>query len=58
MRQNLTPVFEAPVTIDHPERPLGTHVFTALDYMPDHSTLRWNVVSMPGPPRPSARADN
>ena len=37
-----------PVKIDHPERPLGTHVFTALDWQPDHSALRWNVVSLPG----------
>jgi hypothetical protein len=48
VRQNFMPVFQAPVKIDHPERPLGTHVFTALDWMPDHSTLRWNVVSLPG----------
>lgn len=48
VRQNFQPVFEAAVKIDHPERPLGTHVFTALDYTPDHSTLRWNVVSLPG----------
>jgi len=48
VRQNFLPVFEAPVKIDHPERPLGTHVFTALDWQPDHSALRWNVVSLPG----------
>ena len=48
VRQNFQPVFEAPVKIDHPERPLGTHVFTALDWMADHSALRWNVVSLPG----------
>src|SRR6185437_3493748 len=48
VRQNFMPVFEAPVKIDHPERPLGTHVFTALDWQPDHSALRWNVISLPG----------
>jgi hypothetical protein len=48
VRQNFQPVFEAAVKIDHQERPLGTHVFTALDWLPDHSTLRWNVVSLPG----------
>lgn len=48
VRQNFQPVFEAAVKIDHPERPLGTHVFTALDWQPDHSALRWNVVSLPG----------
>jgi lipoprotein-anchoring transpeptidase ErfK/SrfK len=48
VRQNFMPLLQAPVTIAHPEQPLGTHVFTALDYLPDHSTLRWNVVSLPG----------
>jgi hypothetical protein len=48
VRQNFMPLIQAPVKIAQPEQPLGTHVFTALDYMPDHSTLRWNVVSLPG----------
>ena len=47
VRQDFTPLFEAPVQIDRPKEPLGTHVFTALDYMPDHSTFRWNVVTLP-----------
>jgi lipoprotein-anchoring transpeptidase ErfK/SrfK len=47
VRQDFEPVFDAPVTIDGPEQPLGTHVFTALDFLPDHTTLRWNVVSLP-----------
>jgi L,D-transpeptidase catalytic domain len=47
VRQDFTPVFEAPVKIDRPQEPLGTHVFTALDYMPDHSTFRWNAVTLP-----------
>lgn len=47
VRQDFTPLFEAPIQIDRPQQPLGTHVFTALDYMPDHSTFRWNVVSLP-----------
>jgi lipoprotein-anchoring transpeptidase ErfK/SrfK len=50
VRQNFMPVFEAPVKIDHPEEPLGTYVFTAMDYMPDHSTFRWTVVTMPYAP--------
>jgi lipoprotein-anchoring transpeptidase ErfK/SrfK len=48
VRQNFMPLIQAPVKIANPEQPLGTHVFTALDYLPDHSTLRWNVVSLPG----------
>jgi len=47
VRQDFTPLFEAPVQIDRPQQPLGTHVFTALDYMPDHATFRWNVVTLP-----------
>jgi hypothetical protein len=47
VRQDFIPLFEAPVKIERPQEPLGTHVFTALDYMPDHSTFRWNVVTLP-----------
>jgi hypothetical protein len=46
-RQDFTPLFQAPVKIERPQEQLGTHVFTALDYMPDHSTFRWNVVTLP-----------
>jgi hypothetical protein len=50
VRQNFAPLFDAPVTIDHPEQQLGTHVFTALSYLADGSTFRWDVVSLPGAP--------
>jgi hypothetical protein len=56
VRQNFSPLFYAPVTIDHPERAFGTHVFTAMAYLDDGSTLRWNVVSLPGEP-PKAKRD-
>ena len=59
MRQNFSPLFYAPVTIDHPEQAFGTHVFTAMAYLDDGSTLRWNVVSLPGePPKAKRDADN
>jgi len=53
IRQDFEPLFDAPVTIAQPEAPLGTHVFTALEFTgPERSSLRWNVVSLPGePPR-------
>lgn len=47
VRQNFTPLFDAPVKIEHADQPLGTHVFTALDYLPDHATFRWTVVTLP-----------
>ncbi len=56
VRQNFEPLFDAAITIDHPEQPLGTHVFTALAYLDDHTTFRWNVVSLPGEPPPARKA--
>jgi hypothetical protein len=55
VRQNFTPLFEAPVTVDQPQRPFGTHVFTAMQYLDDGATMRWNVVSLPGEPPNTAR---
>jgi lipoprotein-anchoring transpeptidase ErfK/SrfK len=48
VRQDFVPMFSAPITIAHPEQRFGTHVFTAMDYLNDHSSFRWNVVSLPG----------
>lgn len=49
VRQNMTPLFDVPVTIAASERPLGTHVFTA-ELAKDES-VRWTVVSLPAPRR-------
>ncbi|MFZ1150793.1 MAG: L,D-transpeptidase [Xanthobacteraceae bacterium] len=53
IRQDFAPLFDSAVTIAQPDAPLGTHVFTALEFTgPEHIILRWNVVSLPGePPR-------
>ena len=49
VRQDFEPLFDVPITIAQPNEPLGTHVFTALEFTgPDHTALRWNVVSLPG----------
>ena len=48
VRQNFEPLFDAAITIDHPEQLIGTHVFTAMAYLDDGSTFRWDVISMPG----------
>ena len=48
VRKGFEPVLDVPVTFEQPDRPLGTHVFTALALNDDNTTLRWNVVSMPG----------
>ena len=57
VRQNFEPLFEAPVAIAAPERPLGTHVFTARADAGDANALRWSVVSLPVPVRVADRDD-
>jgi L,D-transpeptidase catalytic domain len=47
VRKGFEPVFDAPVTIERPDQPLGTHVFTALAFKDDNTNLRWMVVSIP-----------
>ncbi|WP_045836326.1 L,D-transpeptidase family protein [Hyphomicrobium sp. 99] len=46
VRQGYEPVFEAPVTISEPETPIGTHVYTAVDYTNDGNDLRWTAVTL------------
>ncbi len=49
VRQGFEPLLEAPVRIDYPDAPLGTHVFTALELEPSDRALSWSVVSMATP---------
>jgi hypothetical protein len=46
VRQANEPVFDAPITIAQPDEPIGTHVFTAVDYKDQGKDLRWQVVSI------------
>jgi hypothetical protein len=55
VRQDFAPLFEATITIAHPEQPFGTHVFTAMQYLDDKSTFRWNVISVPNDQAKPAR---
>jgi hypothetical protein len=48
VRQGFEPLLDAPVTIQDPDRPIGTHVFTAMEKTGADSKLRWNVVSLDG----------
>jgi L,D-transpeptidase catalytic domain len=47
VRQGMTPMFDMPVGIDDPDRPLGLHVFTALGATDDGSGMRWNLMTVP-----------
>jgi hypothetical protein len=47
VRQNSVPLFDAPVTIQNAAEPMGTHVFTAMEFKNDGAAIRWTVVSVP-----------
>jgi L,D-transpeptidase catalytic domain len=46
VRQAFQPLFDTPVTIRDADQPIGTHIYTALDYTNDGADVRWSVVSM------------
>jgi L,D-transpeptidase catalytic domain len=47
VRQGFVPLFDMPVAIDEPDRPLGTHVLTAMGATGDGTGMRWNVMTVP-----------
>jgi len=47
VRQGYAPLFESAVTIRNADRPLGTHVFTAIERKENSDAMRWTVVSFP-----------
>jgi hypothetical protein len=47
VRRGFKPLFDVPVKIQNPEEPLGTHVFTAMEFQNEGAAIRWTVVSMP-----------
>lgn len=46
VRQGFQPIFEGPVTIRDAGHPIGTHIYTVLDYTKGGASLRWSAVSM------------
>jgi lipoprotein-anchoring transpeptidase ErfK/SrfK len=48
VRQGFEPVLDVPVTILDPDRPIGTHIFTAMEQTGGDTKLRWSVVSLEG----------
>jgi hypothetical protein len=46
IRKAYQPLYEAPIAIRDADKPLGTYVFTALNYPNGGPEARWNVVSM------------
>jgi lipoprotein-anchoring transpeptidase ErfK/SrfK len=47
VRQGFTPLFDVPVNIQNPAEPIGTHVFSAMEFQNEGAAIRWTVVSIP-----------
>lgn len=47
VRQGFAPLFDVPVTIQDNAEPMGTHVFTAMEFQNDGAAIRWTVVTIP-----------
>jgi hypothetical protein len=48
IRQAFEPILDTPVTIVDADRPIGTHVFTAMNQTTSDHNIRWSVVSLEG----------
>ena len=46
VRQGYKDLFDAPVTINDPSSPLGTHVYTAMHFGADATRARWTAVTL------------
>jgi hypothetical protein len=46
VRRAFQPILESPVTFLEADRPIGTHLFTAIEQSNGDSEMRWNVVSL------------
>jgi hypothetical protein len=46
VRQAFQPVFETPVSISEPSKPIGSHVYTALGHVDEGKDMRWSAVTM------------
>ncbi len=45
VRQGFAPLFDAPVKIAEPDKPWGTHIFTAMEI--DNGKVRWTALTIP-----------
>jgi peptidoglycan hydrolase-like protein with peptidoglycan-binding domain len=48
VRQNFRRLSDVPVTIRDPGRPLGTHIFTALQLAPEDGKVQWTAIDLEG----------
>lgn len=55
IRQGYDDVLDVAVTFDRPDEPIGTHVFTALDFADNKTDMKWSVSSVPYDPSRAAK---
>jgi hypothetical protein len=46
VRQEFDDVFDVPVNFRNADEPLGTHVYTALNFAPGDTKVRWTVIDV------------
>jgi hypothetical protein len=46
VRRAFEPILDIPITIQDADRPVGTHVFTAMERNKGETNMRWSVVSL------------
>src|SRR5246127_4878192 len=56
VRQSFEPIFDSPITIQDADRPIGTHVFTAMERTGGDTGTRWSGVSLDSGQEPTDRA--
>jgi hypothetical protein len=47
VRRGFTPLFDVPIKIRNPAEPMGTHVFSTMEFQNEGTAMRWTVVSIP-----------
>ncbi|MBI3437011.1 MAG: L,D-transpeptidase [Proteobacteria bacterium] len=47
VRKGFATVFDAPIALREPSQPIGTHLFTAMDYAAGGNDLRWIAITLP-----------
>ena len=55
VRQKFASVFDAPVNIRNPDEPLGTQVFTVMNFAPGDTKAQWMAIGMRDGEDPSGR---
>ncbi len=56
VRRKFREIFSAPVELRDPDRPTGTHLYTALDFGPEDREVRWMAVTAEATPLETSKS--